>query len=259
MGRRPQIHAGYLLRGLVKYRHRVCRHLLCGFPLSHHVPFGVLHLYFQPVSPTLTGIVPYLCTDTHVGRTPLPCLQRRSCHERTVPVDMDRMFLHQTYIAVNPAAEYMFTSPRSQVCPPQIVHTHGNLILTSFHVWRNTNAETRVSAPMRTRQRAVDIHFGLLEHSVELQKQIPLQVVFRQIQHLAVPTVSGVELARKEIRNTERMRQSDAFPSGIVIVRPLCPKEIPALVCPLTVQVHYFSSFGGCHAATQANRAPHQQ
>ena len=185
--------------------------------------------------------------------------QRRSGDEGAVPVYVYRILLDQADIAVDAAAEYMLPSARGEICPPEVVHSHGHDIVPGPCVGRDAHAETGVASPVRPCEAAVDIYLGLLEHSVEFQEDVLAHIGLREVYRPAVPAVSGVEVAREEIGDAERMGQAYVLPFRVVVIHLLRSRVVSPQVGPPAVEVNKFAYAALCGAAAQAPAAQQQE
>ena len=209
----PQGHALYFISRQIEPSHTLRFHAPDS-PLSgHDTPVFIQYLYLQFIRSHLVRQVAHVGLYTDGGRTSLMRSQGRRGHKRAIPIDVHGVLLHQTHVTVDTSTKHMFTSTRSHVAPPRVVHPYGDLVLSLSHVWRETDVETGVAPFMRRGQTAIHIYFCHLEHSVELQKDFPLQVSLVQPYCLAIPTVTGIKVLPHEIGNAERMGQADVLPS----------------------------------------------
>ena len=99
--------------------------------------------------------------------------QCRSRDADALPADMCfGRFANQPYTAVYAAAEHMFAAAWRHSRLPQIVYSHGDDVVAFVGIRGDIYAECRVSASVLSGQLSVDVHFRVLEHTIELKEDI---------------------------------------------------------------------------------------
>jgi hypothetical protein len=157
-------------------------------------------------------VVDDLDRGVHLGP---PGVDDRGGHADAVPVDTDRVGDDQADVAVDAAGEAVVPGPRCQARVPVVVHTDEDVVRTGDHRIGDVDDERRVAALVAPDQAAIDEHLGDLEHAEELQRHPLARPRLGHLEAPAVAAMADVEPGLAEVRQVERVRQTDVVPLGV--------------------------------------------
>ena len=129
----------------------------------------------------------------HIHRAGLPGNLRRA-DKRAIPSDVQRAGRDQSHVAINAAAENVFTRARGELRIPTIVEAHSHQVVAGLGRASDVEREPSVAALVFAQAPAVDKDLRVLKRALKFKEQLFAGPFCRQVKVLAIPAVSDVEL-----------------------------------------------------------------
>jgi hypothetical protein len=194
--------------------------------------------------------------------------EARRGHGRAGPGDVHIVRRDEPDVAVDAAAEDMFTRARRERRVPDVVDADGDHVAPRMERGREVDGEAGIAAAVARDLAAVGIHVGRLERGFEFERPAAPGGNGRQHEVLAVPAVADVHLGRLEVWGAEAVRQADGLPVAVVEVDLLGAADVAQVEAPAGVEVlplalgrgmghagqHGKRHGGVCHQADQGRR-----
>jgi hypothetical protein len=113
----------------------------------------------------------------------------------------------------------MFSRSRCEPWVPLIAHPYSDQVRARAHKTGDVHDERGVAAEVAAGWLAVHVHVSVLEHPVELQRDVSVDVAGLEVNRPAVDAFADVEAAFHEVRDAERVGKTDVEPAAVVEIR----------------------------------------